>query len=82
MASLKPLLITIRRPRVVTSELAPTNHCDDAGPEQIAPPAQLPARLCHTTGVTPFAETTTTSLAIGKRRALNGIVLVLAAWSR
>ena len=55
----------INFPRVVTSELPPTNHCDAIGPEQIAPPAQLPARLCHTTGVTPVADITSGFLATG-----------------
>ena len=76
MASLNPLLITISRPRLVTSELPPTNHCDDVGPEQIAPPAQLQVRLCQITGVTPVAEITSESLETGYLRALKGIVLV------
>ena len=65
MASLRPLLITTKRPRVTTSELPPTNHCDDAGPEQMAPPAQLPERLCQATGVTPNAEITSEDLLTG-----------------
>jgi hypothetical protein len=38
------------------SALAPTNHCEEAGPEHSAPPAQLPDLLCHTTGVDPCAS--------------------------
>ena len=67
-ASLRPLLTIIKRPRVVTSAAPPTNHCEDAGPTHKAPPAQLPDRLCQTTGATPSEVITKESLFTGNRK--------------
>ena len=59
------------------SALAPTNHCEEAGPEHKAPPAQLPVRLCHTTGVDPCASKSNASFITGRRNTFTGSVLVL-----
>ena len=59
------------------SALAPTNHCDDAGPEHTAPPAQLPERLCHTTGVEPSELKSRASFITGRRKTFTASVFVL-----
>ena len=58
------------------SAVPPVNHCDDSGPEQIVPPAQFPARLCHTTGVIPAASMRIESLVIEKRELPNGLIVI------
>ena len=52
----------------MTSAVPPTNHCEDAGPMQSAPPAQLPDLLCQTTGVTSSDVTIKESLLTGNRK--------------
>ena len=59
------------------SALAPTNHCEEAGPEQIAPPAQLPVLLCQTTGVEPCASNSKESFITGRRKTFTESVFVL-----
>jgi hypothetical protein len=48
----------------------------------IAPPAQLDALLCHTTGVTPSVLNSKESLFTGKRKTFTGAVLVVRFCSR
>ena len=70
MASLNPLLMRIKRPRVVTLAVPPTNQAAAFGPEHNVPPAQLPALLCQISGVVPWAVITKESFDTGKRSAL------------
>jgi hypothetical protein len=59
------------------SALAPTNHCDDVGDAHNVPPAQLPERLCQTTGVLPSELNNKESFITGRRKTLTISVLVL-----
>ena len=65
------------RPLVVMSALAPTNHCDEVGAAHKAPPAQLPERLCQTTGVLPSELNNKESFMTGRRKTFTISVFVL-----
>ena len=56
--------------------MAPTNHCDVMGPVHGDAPAQIPLRVCHTTGVTSSLSITADCEEIAYRLMPAGFVFI------